>query len=148
LYPCSLHIGIVYFPFHHSPLARSHTGVPFIVGFRSRRVCQAEACSSWTHGRRWACPSSQEVWLHGLPLFSPLWCSTLTSSSHGPWFTEKITGQNVWVHLTSGRSLKVKNMKKRISCAIELKPHERELFRKSVESMENMSRSLINYQKI
>jgi hypothetical protein len=56
-------------------------------------------------------------------------------------------GQNVWVHLTSGRSLKVKNMKNRITCDIELKPHERELFRKSVESMENMSRALINYQK-
>jgi hypothetical protein len=46
----------------------------------------------------------------------------------------------------SVRSLNVKNMQnKKIYFAV-LKPNERELFRKSPDSIENMSRTIINYQ--
>jgi hypothetical protein len=45
-------------------------------------------------------------------LFSSLLCSTLTSSSRDLLFPEKMTWQRFWVHLTSDRSLKLKNMQK------------------------------------
>jgi hypothetical protein len=48
--------------------------------------------------------------------------------------------------LTPERSLKVKKDEKPRKCFGVLKPNERELFRKSVDSMKNISRSLINYQ--
>jgi hypothetical protein len=79
------------------------------------------------------------------PEFWPMWwalfCASLHSmltSSHGLLFPEKITWQNFLVRLTSGRPLKFKNME---IYFIVLKPNERGLFRKSRESMENVSRS-------
>jgi hypothetical protein len=46
------------------------------------------------------------------PTMRPRTCSPLTSSSHGPLFPEKMMWQNDWARLTSGRSLKMKNMQK------------------------------------
>jgi hypothetical protein len=75
-------------------------------------------------------------------LFSSLLRSLLTSSSHNLLFPKKVTWQKVWVHLTSERSLKLKNMQKQENLLRSVKMDERGLFRKPPESMSNKSRSL------
>jgi hypothetical protein len=47
---------------------------------------------------------------------------------------------DVWKVRQSQRHAKQK------TCPVELEPNERGLFRKSIESMKNMSRTLINYK--
>jgi hypothetical protein len=52
------------------------------------------------------------VWPTWWALFLPSWRPLLTSSSPTLVFPENITWQKIWVRLTSGRSLEVKNMQK------------------------------------
>jgi hypothetical protein len=49
--------------------------------------------------------------------------------------------QKGWIHLTSGRFLEVKNVKKQENLLRNVKPNERGSFRKSPESIENIFRS-------
>jgi hypothetical protein len=121
-------------------------GVLFIVCFRSRGFRQGEVFIYWTHKGEVGPHHTARIPCH---MVGPLACLV---AFHVDFFfprsliSQKNYMETNWVRLTSERSLKVKNMhNKKIYFAV-LKPNERGLFRKSSDSMENMSRSIINYQ--
>jgi hypothetical protein len=88
-------------------------GVPFIAGFRSKQFHNGKVCSSGTHeapdGPHHAAKKSGHV--VGV-LVCTLWHSPLTSSSHGPSLSRKMTWQKRLGPFYFRRSLKVKNMQK------------------------------------
>jgi hypothetical protein len=54
--------------------------------------------------------------------------------------------QKDWVRFTPEKSLRVRNMQNKKICFEVSNPNERGLFRKPLDSMEYMSRSIINYE--
>jgi hypothetical protein len=100
--------------FHVSPPphCKINRGVLYIVIFRSGQVCRDQDCNKQmlvAPGGPSMWPASWPAWWDlSLALLRPL----LTSSSHDPLIPEKMMLQNDWVHLTSRRSLNVKNMQK------------------------------------
>jgi hypothetical protein len=124
LLPRNLHICFVYFMLLHRLLHKIARG-GYIVGFRSRQVSGAEVCSNWTH--------EGEVGPHHTArLLGRVVCPlSFLMAFHVDFFSRssisrKINGKKYWVHLTSERSLEVKNMQNKKICFTVFKLYERD----------------------
>jgi hypothetical protein len=107
-------------------------GVPFIVGFRSIRFCQAKLCSIWTHeGEDVPHHMIKKPWMWGAPYFLPRGITHSRSSIYRKNHMTKVLGpRNVWkVHECQ------KHAKTSKICFVMLKPNERGLFRESPNIM-------------
>jgi hypothetical protein len=120
-------------------------GVLFIVGLGQDGSVKPEFQQLDPQGARWAPPRGQLLGHCGrcsfAPRVVPRWLLLLTVLYFLKNDVEKrLSLFDVWKVRQSQRHAKQK------TCPVELEPNERGLFRKSIESMKNMSRTLINYK--
>jgi hypothetical protein len=123
-----------------TPLQNHKRGV-YIVDLGQVESMEPKFAAIVPMSQRWA-HHAASMSAHVVPPLLCLVAFPIDFSSDVPLFSRKMIWQKDWVCLKFERSLKLQTCKNKKICFTVLKQNERGLFRKSPDSMENMSRSL------